>query len=182
MPSMPITETFKPSSRQAWREWLEQHHSSKKEIWVLLHKRQPALSYLDSVLEALCFGWIDGIQKTMDVDYSAQRFTPRKAKSHWTELNKERARRLIAEGLMTPAGLAVLPDLSIEAFTIAPDILAALQADPEVWHNFQNFPAVYQRIRIGFIEEMRAQPEVFKQRLENFLKKTRQNKQFGTMI
>jgi len=134
------------------------------------------------VEEALCFGWIDGIQKRMDVEHNAQRFTPRKPKSHWTELNKERAKRMIVAGLMTRAGYASLPDLSSEAFSIAPDILLALQADPQVWRNFQNFLPMYQRIRIGYIEEMRRQPDTFKTRLDNFLKKTRQNKQFGTLV
>ncbi len=179
---MDITETFMAETRQSWREWLAIHHAGKKEIWLVMPKSAPALTYLDSVEEALCFGWIDGIGKRMDAAHSAQRFTPRKSNSHWTELNKERARRLIAAGLMTPAGYACLPDLSLETFFIAPDILAALQVDAEAWRNFQNFPAVYQRIRIGYIEEMRRQPDIFKTRLDNFLKKTRQNKQFGGLV
>lgn len=178
---MPITETVMPLSRQEWRGWLDRYHADKKEIWLVTRKAEPALSYLDSVEEALCFGWIDGIGKGMDEEHSAQRFTPRRSKSHWTELNKERARRLISAGLMTPAGLSVLPDLSLEAFSIAPDILEALQADPETWQNFQGFPGVYQRIRIGYIEEMRHQPDNFQKRLNNFLQKTKQNKQFGTL-
>ena len=134
-----------------------------------------------AVEEALCFGWIDGIAKRLDAERSAQRFTPRRARSHWTELNKERARRLIAAGLMTDAGRAVLPDLDVASFRIADDILAALQADPEVWGHFQRFPGAYQRIRIGYIEEMRRQPDIFHQRLEHFLRKTRQGTMFGTL-
>ena len=113
--------------------------------------------------------------------WTGQRFTPRRARSHWTELNKERARRLIAAGLMTDAGRAVLPDLDVASFRIADDILAALQADPEVWGHFQRFPGAYQRIRIGYIEEMRRQPDIFHQRLEHFLRKTRQGTMFGTL-
>jgi uncharacterized protein YdeI (YjbR/CyaY-like superfamily) len=182
MPAMPITETFYAPDRQHWRDWLQQNHASAKEIWLLFPAKQsgkPSVSYLHAVEEALCFGWIDGIAKRMNPEFSAQRFTPRRPKSNWTELNKERARRLIAAGLMTEAGRAVLPDLSIEAFTIPPDILAALQADPETWAHFQSFPALYQRIRIGFIEEMRKQPQVFQQRLAYFLKQTRKGKQYG---
>ena len=80
---------------------------------------------------------------------------------------------------MTDAGRAVLPDLSFSAFVIAPDILAALQADPVTWANFQAFPASYQRIRVGYVEEMRRRPEVFATRLSNLLKKTHANRQFG---
>lgn len=181
---MEITETFYAADRATWRAWLVANHARKTEIWLVSFvpaASLPSVSYLDSVLEALCFGWIDGIGKKMDATRRAQRFTPRRKNSHWTELNKERARRLIAARLMTEAGYAVLPDLRLEAFQIAPDILAALQADSQVWANFQAFPDVYQRIRVGYIEEMRKQPDVFATRLNNFIAKTRQNKQFGTL-
>lgn len=177
---MDITEMVYCTDRSAWRTWLYEHHTHKKEIW-LLSDNKKAIPYIETVEEALCFGWIDGIQKRRDRETTAQRFTPRRKNSHWTELNKERARRLIEQGLMTEAGLAVLPDLDVAAFMIAPDILAALQSEPDIWANFQNFPAMYQRIRISYIEETRRQPAVFATRLENFLNKTRANKQFGTM-
>lgn len=91
----------------------------------------------------------------------AQRFTPRRRRSHWTELNKLRAQRLIDEGRMTEAGYAALPDLSPEAFHVAPDILAALQADPETWAHFCAFPKPYRRVRVGYVEEMRGVPRSF---------------------
>ena len=183
MPSIPVTETFHAADRAEWRAWLSQYHATKSEVWLVRYDSstgKSSVSYLHAVEEALCFGWIDSIAKRLDSERSVQRFSPRRPKSNWTELNKERARRLIAAGLMTEAGLAKLPDLSLEAFQIAPDILAAIQADEQTWTNFQAFPAVYQRIRVGFIEEVRRQPEVFKTRLNNFLNKTRQNKMFGS--
>jgi uncharacterized protein YdeI (YjbR/CyaY-like superfamily) len=176
-----ITETFEPTSRADWRQWLATHHESKTEIWLVSAKKNPGVTYKESVFEALCFGWIDGIGKSLNANQSAQRFTPRRPKGNWTELNKERARRLIAEGLMTDAGRAVLPDLSLEAFSIAPDIIAALQADATTWENFQSFPGLYQRIRIGYIEETRKQSDVFEARLANFVKQTGLNKMFGGM-
>lgn len=184
MPAVEITKTFYAPDRQAWRDWLAAHHDSAKEIWLITYARQvdkPTVSYLHAVEEALCFGWIDGIAKKMDSERTAQRFTPRRAKSHWTELNKNRARRLIENGLMTDAGRRVLPDLSEAAFRIPDDILKALQDDPQTWENFQKFPDSYQRIRVGFVDEVRKQPAVFKTRLTNLLKKTRQNKQFGQL-
>ena len=184
MPAMTITETLYVADRETWRAWLAVHHASKDEIWLLYpHKDtgKPRIPYVQAVEEALCFGWIDGIQKTYDAHTAAQRFTPRRPKSNWTELNKERMRRLIAEGRMTPAGLAKAPDLAIESFKIAEDILALLQADPEVWAHFQQFPASYQRIRVGYIEEQRRNKAEFERRLKHFLLKTKQNKQFGTM-
>jgi uncharacterized protein YdeI (YjbR/CyaY-like superfamily) len=174
-----ITEIFEPTSRADWRQWLAANHKTKTEIWLVSAKGNPGVTYKESVFEALCFGWIDGIGKSLDADRSAQRFTPRRPKGNWTELNKERARRLIAEGLMTDAGRAVLPDLAIEAFTIAPDIIEVLQADETTWKNFQAFDGLYQRIRISYIEETRKQPDVFQTRLANFMEKTRLNKRFG---
>jgi uncharacterized protein YdeI (YjbR/CyaY-like superfamily) len=176
---MNITQTLELTTRKAWRAWLKENHDSKKEIWLVRTDKE--FSYLDSVEEALCFGWIDGIAKKTATAQLAQRFTPRKKKSHWTELNKERARKLIARRKMTKAGYAVLPDLRPESFSIAQDILVALKSDPEMWENFQAFPDLYKRIRIGYIEEMRKNKEVFASRLENFLKKTKQNKTFGTL-
>jgi uncharacterized protein YdeI (YjbR/CyaY-like superfamily) len=178
-----ITETVTPASRSEWRAWLETHHTTKKEVWLLAPRSQQAreFTYIESVLEALCFGWIDGIAKTYDEHLGAQRFTPRRKGGNWTELNKERCRRLIAEGLMAPAGFAVLPDLDIAAFRIAPDIEAALRADLQTWAHFNAFEPLYQRIRIGYIEEMRKQPTEFEKRLSRFLDMTSKNKQFGGM-
>lgn len=182
MGSIPVTETLSVVDREQWRDWLRKHHKTKKEIWLVYYAKKtdkPSIPYLHAVEEALCFGWIDGIAKKLDDDRSVQRFTPRRAKSHWTELNKERARRLSATGRMTEAGRRVLPDLSEDSFHIPGDILNALQEDKQVWENFQKFPASYQRIRVGYIEEMRKQPDVFKKRLANFLSKTQQGKMFG---
>lgn len=181
---MEITQTLYVTDRQAWRAWLAANHATAKEIWLIAYRRRsdkPSVPYLDAVEEALCFGWIDGIAKKLDAERTAQRFTPRRPKSNWTELNKERARRLIASGQMTAAGMAVLPDLTPEAFVIPADILAALQADPQTWANFASFPDLYKRIRIGYIEETRKQPAVFQQRLAHFLKQTHANKLFGGM-
>ena len=80
---------------------------------------------------------------------------------------------------MTEAGRATLPDLSLEDDYIAADVLGALQADTETWAHFEAFSETYKRVRISYIEDMRHKPEMFQARLEKFLKKTRQNKQFG---
>jgi uncharacterized protein YdeI (YjbR/CyaY-like superfamily) len=177
---MDITNTIKPIDRTEWRTWLAQNHKTLTEIWVLSDDRPeyPTVEYLDAVEEALCFGWIDGIAKRYSSHELAQRFTPRKRRSNWTELNKARARRLIRLGLMTEAGRATMPDLEAE-FIVAEDILAVLRAEPEVWSNYQAFPDLYRRIRIGYIEEMRKNQSEFDRRLQNFLSKTAANKMFG---
>jgi uncharacterized protein YdeI (YjbR/CyaY-like superfamily) len=177
---MEVTETIKLADRVAWRDWLVQNHRLQTEIWLLYDDQAdvPTISYLDSVEEALCFGWIDSIQKRYSADEKAQRFTPRKQRSNWTELNKERVRRLMRLGLMTEVGLAVLPDLDA-AFVIPPDIIAALIAEPNAWANFSTFPDLYIRVRISYIEEMRKNSAEFDRRLKNFITKTAMNKMFG---
>lgn len=172
------------TKRGEWREWLERNHTTETEIWLVYYRKdsgKPRLAYNDAVEEALCFGWIDGIEKKIDDTASAQRFTPRKPKSKWSELNKERARQMIERGLMTRAGFAKLGNALEIAFEIPDDILKALKADAQTWKNFQGFTETYRRVRIGYIEEVRKHPADFQKRLANFLKMTAQNKRFGTM-
>jgi uncharacterized protein YdeI (YjbR/CyaY-like superfamily) len=177
---MQITSTFKPRDRSAWRAWLEERHATTTEIWLLLDDRpaETTVTYLDAVEEAICFGWIDSIQKRFSLYERAQRFTPRKQNSNWTELNKERARRLIRLGVMTEAGRATLPNLEAR-FEVAADIVDALKTEPGAWSNFLEFPDLYRRVRIGYIEEMRKNPVEFERRLHNFVKRTAANQLFG---
>lgn len=84
LPLMQVTKTFKPKDRTEWRVWLQQYHATADEIWVLLNDRleEPTISYLDAVEEAICFCWIDSIQKRHSTYERAQRFTPRKQRSN----------------------------------------------------------------------------------------------------
>ncbi|HEY5903728.1 MAG TPA: hypothetical protein VIU39_14345 [Anaerolineales bacterium] len=109
---MEIGETLYVTDRKQFRRWFEQNHASKREIWLVQYKKasgKPSLPYLEAVEEAICFGWIDGFEKSMDAERYALRFTPRRPRSNWTETNRQRARSLIAAGRMTAAGLAALP-------------------------------------------------------------------------
>ena len=181
---MKITRTLYVPVRKAWRAWLKKNHKTEKEIWLVYYNKSSGkerVPYNAAVEEALCFGWIDSTVKKIDSESFAQRFTPRNPKSPWSEMNKERARRLIAAKKMTKAGLALLGNVHEEEFTIAADILKALKKDKETWQNFQQFPESYKRIRIGFIHASRNRPEFFKKRLAYFLKMTKQNKMFGMM-
>lgn len=179
---MDVTDPLGPLTRAQWRAWLMQHHAQRTHAWLLSTSRSGAggsLTYLDAVEEALCFGWIDGTTKRHG-EFTAQRYSPRRPKGNWTELNKERARRMIAAGLMTEAGQRALPDLDPAAFKIAPDILAALQADPVVWANFQGFPGLYQRVRVYNIEVLRvSDPTNFGKRLATLIEKSRDNVMVG---
>ena len=181
---MQITKTLYVTSRREWRKWLNKNHKTEPEVWLVYYRKdsgKPRIGYSDAVEEALCFGWIDGIAKTIDDESSAQRFTPRRAKSNWSELNKERARRLIESGRMTEAGLAKLGSALEGEFVIPADILKSLKDDEQTWKNFEQFPESYKRIRVGYIEEVRKRPEYFEKRLAYFLRMTAQNKKFGTL-
>jgi uncharacterized protein YdeI (YjbR/CyaY-like superfamily) len=109
---MEIGERIHPASAAAWRAWLEQHHGARKDIWLIVPKKgaaTPGVSYAAAVEEALCFGWIDSQMRGVNDQVYALRFTPRRRGSTWAASTRSLAARLIAEGRMAPAGLAVLP-------------------------------------------------------------------------
>ena len=180
---MNIGKTLRVTTRKAWRAWLEKNHACKKEIWLVYATKKsgkPRVAYSDAVEEALCFGWIDSTMKPIDENYFAQRFSPRRsAKSQLSETNKERVRRMIRAGLMTPAGLEKVRARMSEEFVLPADIVAALKRDPKTWRNFQRFPKWYQRVRVGWLDMSRRRSDIFQARLRYFLKMTAQNRRYG---
>lgn len=123
-------------NRNELRQWLEHNHLTEKECWVAVKRGRPTSDdvfwYVDAVEEALCFGWIDSTTKTLQDGVTYQKLAPRKKGSLWSELNKERCRRMDKLGMMTEYGRAVLPDMTPAGFVIDDDILAALQTDDVV--------------------------------------------------
>jgi uncharacterized protein YdeI (YjbR/CyaY-like superfamily) len=186
---MKLGRTLYLTSRKEWRRWLARHHRSASEIWLVFYRQnsgKPRIPYNDAVEEALCYGWIDSIVKKMDDRRFAQRFSPRRPGSSLSEANRERIRRLRLVGKMTRAGLAAVgmletpkPARAPRAPILAPDLRAALQADPLVWRNFRLFPGSYRRVRIGWIEGARRRPKEFQKRLRYLVEMTRKNKRFG---
>ena len=170
-------------NRNELRIWLAENYDKENECWVIVKRGRPkndnAFWYIDAVEEAMCFGWIDSTEKRLDSGVTAQRLAPRKKTSLWSELNKERCRRLEKLGLMTEAGRAVLPDMSPEGFAIDNEILAALKADKNVWQNFLSFPPLYRRVRIDTIQIKKKQPDLFQSRLQKFIENTRQGILYG---
>jgi len=165
-----------------WRAWLRKHHKTAREIWLIYYRKstgKPRISYNDAVDEALCFGWIDSVQKKIDDDRLAQRFTPRRPRSKTSEMNKARARRLVRERRMTAAGLAAIGGLKAERIVIPADIEAAFERDPIAWKRFRRFPAAYRRIRLAFVEGARRRPAEFQRRLRNLVRKSAKNESFG---
>jgi uncharacterized protein YdeI (YjbR/CyaY-like superfamily) len=100
-----------PKNRKQWRQWLEKNHSTSPGVWFTYYKKETGkarVSYEEAVEEALCFGWIDSLPRKLDDGRSMLKFTPRKTKSVWSQLNKTRIERLITEKQIMPAGLATI--------------------------------------------------------------------------
>lgn len=169
-------------TRAEFREWLSTHAATETECWVRVKRGRPvddgSLAYLDAVEEALCFGWIDSTHKLID-GVRMQRFTPRKRNSPWTELNKERVRRLERLGLMTDAGRRVLPPMGPRSFSIDPDIAAELKT-ARAWSAFRRFPPLYQRVRAGNVAfYKRRDPETYRRILTRLVEETREGRMYG---
>ncbi len=179
---MEVKNILSVTTRSGFREWLEYNHDKEKDCWLVIRRGKEAPSdcvwYLDAVEEAICFGWIDATLKNID-GRTVQRFMPRSPVSAWTELNKERARRLERLALMTDAGRKVLPDMSENAFVIDSDILSAFRSNPTAWENFLSFPPLYQRIRIDSIQYYKKDRALFSRRLEKLIDKSEKGEMFG---
>ncbi len=104
---MKQVEDFCPLDRLDWRNWLDLNHKKKDAVWLIFYKKKSPnfnLSWSESVDEALCFGWIDSLKKTIDSERYKQYFCKRKAKSNWSKINKEKVEALIEQGLMEDEG------------------------------------------------------------------------------
>ena len=173
--------TLAVSNRTEFRDWLSSHPDAT-ECWIQVKRGRPVDSetfyYLDAVEEALCFGWIDSTHKKID-GVRMQRFTPRKKNSPWTELNKERVRRLEKLGLMTDRGRVMLPPMGPRSFKVDPDIESAMKAT-RVWSKFKAFPPLYQRIRaynVAFYKKRN--PAMYEQSLKHLIEETKKSQMFG---
>jgi uncharacterized protein YdeI (YjbR/CyaY-like superfamily) len=146
-------ERFHPPDRAAWRGWLAANHATAAGVWLVTFKKatgRPRVEYAEAVEEALCFGWVDSLARRIDDERSRLLFTPRKRGSGWSRPNKERVERLLAAGLMTPAGLVVVEAAradgswsaldDVENLVEPGDLRAALDADPEARRNWDGFP------------------------------------------
>ena len=170
------------SERKQWRTWLEKNFDSEKEIWLIFpHKStgKPRIIYNDAVEEALCFGWIDSIIKKYDHENSMQKFTPRNPKSQYSQQNKERLKWLFKNKLLHPSVQSKITPILTEKFIFPEDILNSLKRDETVWKNFCNYSETYKRIRIAYIDSARKHQDDFDKRLQNFIRKIKQNKMIG---
>jgi uncharacterized protein YdeI (YjbR/CyaY-like superfamily) len=155
---------IEPGDRAQWREWLEANRDSSPGVWLAVGKKgnsKTHLTYDDAVEEALCFGWIDCIVNRMDEHRFKQLFTPRKPGSAWARTNKARVERLIAEGCMTPAGLAAIESAKangswkalddVEALVVPDDLTAAFEAEPRAAAGFAALPESGRKMALYWI-------------------------------
>lgn len=168
------------TSRAEFREWLDLHSQTEKECYVCAVRGRPVdddrLWYIDAVEEALCFGWIDSTLRTID-GKRMQRFSPRRKNSNWTELNKERVRRLEKLGLMTDAGRAVLPPMG--DFLMDAEIESILR-EAGVWTTFISFHPLYQRVRISNLLFYRERDRSsYEKALGHLIEETSEGRMFG---
>lgn len=172
-------ETFYTNERQKWRDFLTKNFEIKEEIWFVFPMKESgekSLSYNDAVEEALCFGWIDSTIKHIDPLHRAQRFTPRKEGSSYSQPNIERLIWLEKQGLIHPKiRESILPIINAP-FVFPLDIIEKLKNNSVAWENYQNLPEGYKRIRIAYIDAARKRPDEFQKRLQYFIKKTSENK------
>jgi uncharacterized protein YdeI (YjbR/CyaY-like superfamily) len=150
--------SYHPATRAEWRDWLALHHAQPEGIWLITYRKaagRPTLSYEDSVEEALCFGWVDSRPRKLDEQRTMLWFAPRKPKSGWSQPNKIRVERLIASGLMAPAGLAKIEAAKedgswnlldeVERLQMPADLSAALDSLPDARPHFEAFPRSVKR-------------------------------------
>ena len=153
-------------SQAAFRAWLAKHHGRAPELWVGFYNKasgKRAMTYLQAVDEALCWGWIDGVKKKVDAERYTNRFTPRKAVSKWSDVNLRRYAELDAAGLIAPPGRAAFERFdpsthrahSFEARPEAfpPDLEKAFRTDRKAWAFFEALPPGYRRLCIQWVTD-----------------------------
>lgn len=164
------------ASTEAFRRWLRRHHDREEVVWVGYHKvatGKPSMRWEESVRAALCYGWIDGLTKSIDEERYMRRFTPRRPGSHWSKKNIRMARELLEAGRMHPAGQAAFerrdPDNSGQASfesdrhtELDPAYRRLIRANEAAWTFFSDLPPGYRRTSVHWV--MSAKQESTRQR------------------
>jgi len=194
---MPTKQTkmkskLQASNRKQWQSWLKKNHAKAKEVWLVYYKKKtgkPSIDYTESVEEALCFGWIDGIKRSIDEQKYAHRFTPRKSRSKWSPLNIKFAKKMIKEKKMSRAGLEaynqritydddILMPRELKEIPLTPEIEKMLKANKKAWKNFNNLAPSYKKQYVGWLRSAKRQ-ETIDKRIKEAIKLLAQNKKLG---
>jgi len=180
-------ESFRPGSTEEWRSWLMEHHDSKSSVWLVYSKRGsglPSITWSEAVDEALCFGWIDSLKKSIDNDTFMQFFCKRKTNSVWSKINKEKVKRLLALGLIEKAGLAVIRKArqngawtaldAVETLKIPKDLAAAFKNRKEAKIFFTGLSKSVKKAILQWIV-LAKKPETRQKRILEFVKSSSEN-------
>jgi uncharacterized protein YdeI (YjbR/CyaY-like superfamily) len=177
-----VTETLYVTETAAWRKWLAKNYDKKSEIWLIFPKSASGknrISYNDAVEQALCFGWIDSIQKSFDEDSTVQRFTPRKNQRDFSQPNIERLHYLAKTKQLMPFVADMVKPFLDKEFVFPKDIINAIQKNSAAYKHFQAASPPYKRMRVAYVDGARKRPEEFKKRLANLITALERNKQLG---
>ena len=182
MPEPNPAKTMAFASPEDLSEWLKANHARESELWVKIFKKKsgvPTVSWNDVVIETLCWGWIDGVKKSLDDQAYLQRITPRKARSNWSKRNTEHVARLIAEGRMQESGMVHVRAAKADGrwenayapaseTKVPPDFLAALESRPEAKQFFQTLNKS-SRYAITYGLTTAKKPETRQRRFDKFM-------------
>jgi uncharacterized protein YdeI (YjbR/CyaY-like superfamily) len=180
-------KTFYAKSAKEWRKWLEKNHEKEKAVWIIFYKKDsgtPSVSYVEAVEQALCFGWIDSKANKRDEESYYQYFAKRNPKGKWASTNKARVEKLIAQGLMTPAGMEMI-DLAkktgtwdalndVEAVIIPDDFMKALKKNKKALAHWEAFPISSKKIILFWISDAK-RPETRQKRIEESVRLAAEN-------
>jgi len=181
MPEPDPTNNITFTSPRDLGRWLKENHATKSELWVKIFKKGtgiPSVTWDDVVVESLCWGWIDGVKKSLDDQAYVQRITPRRAQSNWSKRNRDHAERLISEGRMKEAGLAHVRSAKADSrwekaysaseLKVPEDFLEALESVPVAKAFFETLNKS-SRYVIALGLTTAKKPETRRKRFEKFL-------------
>lgn len=173
----PPENSVHPSGRAQWRRWLQHNHARTEGVWLVAYKKasgKAGMPYDEAVEEALCWGWIDSVARTLDDERGMLWMSPRRAKSGWSRSNKERIARLAEAGLLAPAGIAKIEAAkrdgswtaldAVEALEVPRDLAAALRSSRARAH-FDAFAPSVRKAILGWIATAK-RPETRARRIE----------------
>jgi len=184
----------------AWRAWLEKNHSKSKGIWLVYckkHSGKASVAYNDAVEEAICFGWIDSKVRTVDADRYMQIYTPRNRDSIWSYTNIKRARKMVEEKKMTPAGLAIMPpevkgavktgkintfnkkgQVIPKVLPMPTDLKDALAENKNAGKNWERFAPSHKKMYIYWVLDAK-RPETRERRIKEVVRRSENNVKSG---
>lgn len=179
-------------NRDEWRTWLEQNHDKSDGIWIIYYKKnsgRKSLTYNEGVEEALCFGWIDSLVKSIDQHMYKQKYTPRRKNSVWSDVNRKRVEKMIEEGKMTVSGMKLVQEAKQNGqwdkaygknvkHDMPDDLFKALSENKTALENFFRFGPSLQNTYIYWLKRAK-RAETREKRIEKIIKLSAENRKPG---